>query len=246
MNEYNINVLTNKDLRDELFVRDLLIAWSRDIDSRLEPEFFGLGEPVRHSFKEERIESAVDLWVTNGMGLMLKRRNKFKYLAEVDWWQREETLDRRLFPWSCRVWLTLRSGDDLALKFFKFLIEWFEPAFGYISTDEQVKDKHFVCFEDKDNTYETNVGLDINEKLPGIYWITYFGDWAVEKIGAKKFELLTDPVVEKFKEGVLLKAYMPSTKIGTADAIQAENQILQSLGREHFFDKTLFDLRTLL
>ncbi|MCV5277010.1 hypothetical protein OFC49_40400, partial [Escherichia coli] len=72
------------------------------------------------------------------MGLLFRRRGECGYLTNIDWWRREETLDTRPFPWTCRVSLRRKAGDELALTYFKFLIEWFEPAVGHLSTDEQI------------------------------------------------------------------------------------------------------------
>lgn len=245
MNEYIIDVRTKKDLGNEAFINDLLTAWCNDIDPNLQLEFFGLGEPVRQSFAEKGIKYAVETWIENGLGLMLKRGNRYRFIASVDW--REEIgLDESPFPWSCTVWLTPKAGDVLATELFKFLIEHFEPAFGHLSTYERDREKHFVSIEDNIGTIEAQVGLDIDDKLPGIYWITYFGDWAIKQIGATKFDSLSNSQCEKFKDGLLIKAYPSSKEIGTEDANKTEKLVLDQLGQQHFFDKSLFDLESLL
>jgi len=245
-NDYDLRVLTNKDLGDPAFIKNLLEAWYYGIDSRLKPEFFGSGEPVRHSFAEKGIEGAIKMWVKEGMGLLFRRRGECGYLTTIDWWRREETLDTRPFPWTCRVSLRRKAGDELALTYFKFLIEWFEPAVGHLSTDEQIDEKHFAFIKDSTGSVEQYVGLDIEDKLPGIYWVTYFGRPAIERIGAKKFDSLSSVEVERFRDGFLVKAYPSSKEIGSQTAAEAENLILQQLGKHHFFDKSHFDLNSLL
>lgn len=247
-NDYNIKILTNKDLGDPDFVRNLMNTWYYGLDSKLKPEFFGLGEPVRHSFAEKGLEVAVKSWIKEGMGLLLRRRGQFGYSATIDWWRRDKKLDERLFPWSCTVYLRRKSGDGLALKYFKFLIEWFEPAFGFLSTNKQVDDKHFVTFEDSTGTTETYEGLDILEKeerLPGIYWATYFGPWAVKKIRKAQFLNLQAERIDYLNGGYLVVAYGSSAEIGTSSAHKAENKIIDKSGRKHFFDKTLADIESL-
>lgn len=245
-NDYDIRVLTNKDLGDPDFIKKLLNAWCYGIDSRLKPEFFGSGEPVRHSFAEKGVAAALKMWVKEGLGLLLRRRSESGYLTTIDWWRREETLDTRPFPWSCSVSLRRKAGDELALRYFEFLIEWFEPAFGHLSTNNQIDLKHFAYVEDATGSVEQYVGLDIGDKLPGIYWITYFGQPLVERIGANKFSSLSSAKVEKFKKGFLVKAYPSSKEIGSQTAKVSESLILQHLGRHHFFDKSQFDLSSLL
>lgn len=245
-NDYDIKVFTNKDLGDPDFVGNLLEAWCSAIDPKLRPEFFGSGEPVRHSFAEKGVHAAVKKWTLEGLGLMLRRRGEFGYLTTVDWWRREETLDTRPFPWSCSVSLRRRAGDEFALKYFKFLIEWFEPAFGYLSTNEQIDQKHFACVEDTTGSVEQYVGLDIEDTFPGIYWVTYFGRQAIKRIGANKFNSLSSRDIENFEDGFLVKAYRSSEEIGSVSANESENLILEHLGKHVFFDKSQFDLDSLL
>ncbi len=152
----------------------------------------------------------------------------------------------RPFPWSCSVSLRRKAGDGLALKYFKFLIEWFEPAFGHLSINEQIDLKHFAYVEDSTGSVEQYVGLDIEDTLPGIYWVTYFGRQAIKRIGVKKFSSLSSGDVENFKDGFLVKAYPSSKEIGSVFAKEAENLILEHLGKDIFFDKSHFDLNSLL
>ncbi len=245
MNEYILDVRTNKNLGEATFISVLLAAWRNDIHPNLQVEFFGLGEPIRQSFNEKGVECATETWIENGMGLMLKRKSRHKFVADIDW-REEKGLDQRPFPWSCRVWLDRKAGDNLALEFFRFLIKYFEPAFGHLSTANQDRSKHFVSVESSVGSIEQYVGLDIEDKLPGIYWITYFGDWAVERIGERKFDSLSFAECEKTNSGILLRAYPSSEEIGSKTANESENLILQHLGKSHFFNKSLFDLDSLL
>lgn len=247
MNEYNISVITEKNLGDPTFVRGLLEAWQNDLGPELRPELYGLGEPVRISFAEKEIDDAVNLCIREGMGLLLRRRSPFSYLATIDWWRREETLDSRPFPWSCKVLLSRNAGTDLALRFLKFLIEWFDPAFGYLSTNDQIDAKHFITFEDLTGTTEMYEGLDILEDgvLPGVYWATYFGPWALRKIGKERFEGLAVEQVESVHNGYLVMACGTSSEIGSPESIEAESRIVSTLGHQHFFDKSLVDIESL-
>lgn len=247
MNNYNISVLTNKDLGDPVFVKALLTEWM-EIDSKLRPEFFGLGEPVRHSFAEKGIGYAVNIWIKEGMGLLLRRQNDYKYIATIEWFSGDRGLDNRPFPWSCNVSLRRKSGDDLAIKYFKFLVKWFEPAFGYISTDRQIDEKHFIYIEHSRGSTEQYAGLDFEDRIPGIYWVTFFGSPVVERLGKLNITSLRrdDTNVENINNGLLVKAYSSSTEIGSQKASNIESLILEQLGKNHFFDKSLLDFESLL
>jgi hypothetical protein len=244
MNEFHFDVRTDKDLGSEDFVRSLLTAWCHELDKPLSPEFFDLGEPVRRSFAKEGLETAVRTWVDNGMPLLLKRRSKPKFEAAIDW-RRNKGLDPRLFPWSCTVWLSLAAGDELALELFRFLIKYFEPAFGHISTYDDHRTKHFITFEDRGGQTEMYTGLDVGETLPGVYWATYFGSWSVEKVGRDRFSNLKAYKVEPINSGYLVLAYRSIKEVGTLAAQEAEERITDHLGRANFFDKSLVDIETL-
>lgn len=242
--EYYLKVLTNKDLGSEQFVHSLLEAWCNNLDTRLQPERFDLGEPIRRSFAEEGIQAAVNTWVSNGMPLMLKRRKKPKFEVDIEW-RRRKGLDPRPFPWSCTVWLDFSAGDELALNLLRFLINHFEPVFGYVSTYDDNRDKHFITFKDRVGQTEMYVGLDIRNTLPGIYWATYFGHWAVSKIGKKRFTVLEAENAEPIGGGYLILAYHSCAESGSRVAHEAEDRIKGHLGKSHFFNKENVNIESL-
>lgn len=239
---YFIEVKTSKDLGSEQFVRDLLEAWTCKLDERLRPERFGLNEPIRRSIAEEGIEAAITTWLTSDMSLSLKRQKKPKFQADIDWWKREKSLDTRLFPWTCSVRLDKAAKDNLAIVLFKFLIEHFEPAFGFLSTYDDYRDKHFATFEDRIGTVEQYVGLDVGDTLPGIYWVTYFGPWAVAKVGGTRLASLKAYQVQPLNGGYLVLACSSIQEVGSLPTIEAERLIANHLGKNHFFDKSLANI----
>lgn len=245
MSEYHIDVRTNKDIGSEHFVRAFLSDWCSELDVRLRPERFDLGEPIRRHFAEEGIESAIRLWVDGGMALLLKRVSKPKFEASIEWWRRDKSLDLRPFPWSCTVWLHPSASEELALELFRFLVRFFEPSFGHISTYDDHRAKHFITFEDHGMQAEQYIGLDVGETLPGIYWATYFGPWSVKKVGKERFITLKACKAEPIDGGYLVFAYGTVKEAGTLAAREAEIQIMNHLGRTNFFDKALVDVEAL-
>jgi hypothetical protein len=243
MKDYLIEVKTKKDIGSLATVRGFLSEWRRS-DERLRPEMFDLGEPIRRRFEREGIESAVSLWIENGIALMFKRVRKPKFVVDIDWRQ-EKGLDPRPFPWGCTVWLHGSAGDRLAVEFLRFLIRHFEPVFGSISTDEDDRNKHFISFNDLSGRSERYIGRDIGETLPGVYWTTYFGPWAVEKIGEERFAELKGENVESIYGGFLVQAYKSASEAGSPVAEEAETRIANQLGRQHFFNKATVDIEAL-
>jgi hypothetical protein len=131
------------------------------------------------------------------------------------------------------------------LELFRFLIKYFEPAFGHISTYDDHRTKHFITFEDRGGQTEMYTGLDVGETLPGVYWATYFGSWSVEKVGRDRFSNLKAYKVEPINSGYLVLAYRSIKEVGTLAAQEAEERITDHLGRANFFDKSLVDIETL-
>lgn len=254
-NDYVLRVKTEKDLGDRDFAASFLGSWIRDLDTRLHPEFFDLGEPIRRSFDKEGLGAAVDLWVSSQMPVMLRRRTKPKLEADIKW-RHIKGKDPRPYPWGCTAWLNRSAGDDLALTLFRFLVEHFEPAFGSISTEEDSRAKHWVTFEDRGGRSEQYMGLDVGrfitittdygrEVLPGVYWVTYFGLGAKTIVGEDHLAGLRAHSVEELAGGDLVRAYASSRDVGTPAAARAEAEIMDQLGREHFFDKTQVDIEAL-
>jgi hypothetical protein len=254
-NDYVLEVKTARHLGSEDFAHSLLTAWRTQLNPRLVPEFYSLGEPIRCRFEDGGIEGAVQLWVANKMPVMLRRKSKPRFVADIKW-RSEKGQDPRPFPWGCHVFLDRSAGDDLALDLFRFLVNRFEPAFGSISTEEDSRAKHFVVWQDRGSTAQQYMGLDVGrfvtvrldygrEVLPGVYWITYFGPGAKRIIGEQSLECLQADHVEKLGDGYLVRAYPSSNEAGTLAAHQAEGEIADSLGREHFFDKAHVNVESL-
>jgi hypothetical protein len=254
-NDYVLEVKTAKDLGSEDFAHSLLSAWRTQLHPKLGPEFFALGEPIRRRFDDEGVEGAVRLWLANKMPVMLRRKSRPRFVADIKW-RSDKGKDPRPFPWGCHVFLDRSAGDDLALDLFRFLVNRFEPAFGSISTEEDSRAKHFVVWQDRGGTAQQYMGLDIGrfvtvridygrEVLPGVYWITYFGPGAKRIVAERCLEHLQADQVEKLGDGYLVRAYPSSNEAGTPAAHQAEGKIEDQLGREHFFDKAQVNVEAL-
>ncbi len=253
--DYDIWVKTDKDLGGRAFASRLLESWTTEIDSTLRPEFFDLGEPIRRSLEKEGVGAAVDLWVGSQMPVMLRRRTKPKLKADIEW-RTDKGKDPRPYPWGCTAWLNRLAGDTLARKLFRFLIDHFEPAFGWITTDRGLREKHRLTWEDPTGAASQYMGLDVGrfvsvrtdygrEVLPGVYWVTYFGPGAKSIVGEHRFGGLRAHGVEKLDGGHIVRAYAASRDVGTPTAARAEAEIMDQLGREHFFDKAQVNIEAL-
>jgi hypothetical protein len=242
MNEYVISVRTDKNLGTEEFVRDFLGDWCRDLDPRLRPEFFDLGEPVRKSLAGAGFEQAVRLWLEKRPAVMLARRSKPRFLADIEW-RRERGLDARPFPWGVTVYSALSAGDDLAELLLRFLIRHLDPAFGYITTRDEEREKHQISFQDRIGRVQQYKGLDVGETLPGVYWKTFFGKAVTPKLSS--FDRLPAHDAEEVASGWLVTAYKTARASGTKEAREAEARIMDRLGRSRFFEKQTVNIESL-
>lgn len=243
MSDYLIRLQTDKDLGSESFVRNFVQGWFLELNESLRPEFFGFGEPVRRSLAGESLDAAVDAWLSNDMSLYFRRKKKPGFLAATEWFRREKGNDPRLFPWSITVWIDSVASDEGSLELMRFLIKHFEPAFGLLTKETDYRSKHFFRFEDFEAITEKYVGQEILEtehRLPGIYWVTYFGPWCIKKIGKSRFANLTNRC-EEIAGGRLIMAYPSSEEVGSAAGRAKEAQLANILGSDKFFDRAQVD-----
>ena len=238
---YEINIKTAIDLGDENFVRSLIYDWYNHPISELRPERFGQGEPVKRRFEEEGVEAAIELWLKDKLPLMFKRLTPPKFDVDISGYQAKKS-EEKMFPSDCTVWLSFKAGDELAIELMKFLIEKFNPGFAYLTTEKDEEEKHYIEIKDRFGLLQKYVGREVGEKLPGIYWITFFSRWAVNKVGREKFKQLNVYKMENYQDGILLILYEKSSMIGTLEARRIEEEVKEKLGKEHFFDKASFDI----
>lgn len=239
---YVIELKTDLDLGSRSFVEGTLRGLMDFPNPSLRAEFYGSGEPVRHALSAETLDKAIGTWLSQGRGLMLRRKSKPRYLMDFDWWTRtEKSLDSRPFPWGCTVWLNASAKQEQAVQLFRFLIEQIRPAFGSITSEQDSKAKHFFQTKTATEIIERFRGLDIGDTLPGVYWMTYFGPWAIEKVGDRSRYHDLDST-EEFTDGILLRSFADFEQCGTPEALSREAMIRQKLGVQHFFDRAMASL----
>jgi hypothetical protein len=242
MNEFIVRVRTDKDLGSEALVRGLLEEWTQVLDPRLRPEYYDFGEPVRRPLVGGGLEQAIDAWLEGGPAIMLARRMKPRFLADIKW-RREKGGDRRPFPWGITIYLAFSAGDERADVMLRFLIRHLDPAFGYITTRDEEREKHQISFQDRIGLVQQYKGLDVGATLPGVYWKTFFGSAVTPRLSS--FDRLPAHGVEEIAGGRLVTAYSAARMSGTREAREAEARIADWLGAKQFFDRGNVDLESL-
>jgi len=234
--KYFIEVHTDKDIGNFEFAGSLLNAWLHHHDAKLRPEYFGLGEPIRKSFKEHSVADAVTQWNEAQIPLMLRRGSAPAFTVNIKW-RPNKGQDTRPYPWGSSIWLALKAGDDRASELFRFLIEWFDPAFGMLTTWSDLKNKHLTRQETRLGIEEKFVGLDVNRTVPGVYWQTYFGKELLRhfpRIGATKIDAAK---AETYRDGLLLCLFQSSGAIGSESGREIERSVEAEIGSDIFFRK---------
>jgi len=238
-NDYLIVAKGTEKLGDHVAVSRFLERWMSLSDVQFRPEKYDFGEPLRRSLTLETLPDAVSEWMKSGRAFMFGRTKKPKYLVDVQW-RRDQGLDNRMFPWGCSIWLDRAVGDANAEMLFRLLIECVDPVFAYATTEDDERAKHFVRIKDRVGTIEKYVGLEIEHQLPGVYWRTYFGSWAIDLLGGiEPFNDLTCPVV-KLDGGRVVRPFEASEDANCGTSISAEAALYAALGEQHFFSLSQF------
>lgn len=239
-NYFELRVVTNLDLGRDEFVRALLDDWFR-LPEELHPERFAFGEPIRRSIAQEGVDAVVAAWMSGGLVPCFKRVSRHKLELWPQWrWRRGK--DTREFPWGCFGSLDRKAPDAIAFAFFDFLISQFRPAFSFLTDTIDQDEKHFITFQDLIGRTEMLRGFDVTDVVPGIYWRTFIGPGSFRIIDETRLRALPADVCRPLYDGYLISPYESSKLIATPEGKAREQAIMDELGREHFFDKTKFDI----
>lgn len=243
--DIDLGVRTDRDLNTEEFARAFMDGLLRLQGGRMAPEYFNLWEPINRSLAKEGIETAVRLWSEpNRLGgiFYLRRRSSPQLTVQVIKGFPLGYPDER-FPWGCGAWTTGLREEVGAAELFDLMVTHFSPAFGKCTRWSDVHMKHRFAIDYGRGIREFSMGTTPNGKLiPGIYWLTFLGPWAIEKLGKERVESLPLGKVKRIGDGYLIKAYPHVKQAGTADAREAEEAIMSHFGRHLFFDRSQVDV----
>jgi hypothetical protein len=234
-NDFYISVQTRKDMNSS--VDDLVRCWCKLENRELRPEFFSNGEPVTRSLAQEGVEAAIRLWKEERVPLMLRRVTQPRFLADLA--NVYETAD---LAWIITIWLDRKAGDTLAQELLRFFVVQLDPEYAFASTEADVKEKHFIRHKKRigklDVMAEEYVGLKAVDKLPGIYWRTYFGPkYAPLLRSVEPEETAHGGTLDNISHGKLLSAFDASSMAGTKDASAVEADLVNRIGAGYFFSR---------
>lgn len=154
--------------------------------------------------------------------------------------QRElESSDRQPLSRDLSAWFARSCGADVARDFWMLAVKHFEPAFAVLTTRGEYHRRH-CCRAGVSGcpgiaTGDCCHGQRLSETIPGIYWLTYFGQSLVERLGESRLRSIPMGRAQQFANGYVLTAYGNPKLIGSDDAVAQERAIMRHLGEQRFF-----------
>jgi hypothetical protein len=204
------------------------------------PTKYDLQEPVRLGFNSENQEDFINVWLSDAVWPILKRRDPYTLSLSTQWWYQEHhqfneldaSIDPRYFKRQEMIDEVLQGARDLYI--------WGQVLHGYITHEHDWDNKNYfdTLTEIASGRMVSTGGLSLEEGLPGIYWANFFGPTYTQFFGRTTF--LTAPAyhVEELPDGgfLLLTASSPLHYMKEEVRVR-EKALIEHLGRDAFFEK---------
>lgn len=209
-------------------------------DGPLHADRFDLYEPVRKKLNQSSLDEAAELLTGNGKsGWIFLKNSRTGFLASLRWSTVRATewfmqLDEKQFASSEKV-------NELITSL-SMLVEAFPVVFGGAALDEEWKAKNWLIEESEHRTRAVRIGVDLERCLPGIYWITIFGDDLVEFFTHDKLsKVRCTRVVDLGHAGLIFQLGEKLGENAFDDRLTQDKAIIDLLGSEYFFDISQMD-----
>lgn len=201
------------------------------------PEKFDQCEPERYAFIPTNYTKLREFWSSKTPSALFKRKQPY-----ASWLNFTILFEKRfneiLAGFDARYFEKDENIKKL-LSFSKRLYSWGNVDHGYIchDTDWQAKNR----FESPviiDGKPMMGGGHRLNQSLPGVYWVNFFGPVYVEFLGKEKFISLPCYYKEKLQDGgfMVMTARSPFD-YEEPETKKLEKEIIEQLGHDTFFDK---------
>jgi hypothetical protein len=215
-----------------------LFRFFNEAGGSFKPARFDLREPVRKIYDPAELSAPADLLsgapnFKNG-GVMLKGA-KHRFLAWIRW------RSGGVSPWY--MWLSEKFFEraERVEEFMGFIAgfcERFPVLFGSACPGEDWDAKHYYISKSSGRrNFTLKVGDELDSCLPGVYWLTIFGQPLVEHFGRERIESLPVQRVMDFGAGglgIVLRA--SPYGIEKSERLSHDAEIMKLLGGEYFFD----------
>jgi hypothetical protein len=220
---------------------ELFKEWANELPETLQPTHIGKAQPVDTPIEENvgcSFQSALNEWEVFPL---IKRSEPPSYMLQFYETIRREDGVRIKSPYAFRL-----SIDDSEIgileKALRISVDNLNPRFASIQSDKAFNIKHYYVFNAKSIgdgekiTVRKMRGWHIDDKIPHIDYLTYLRDDCVDEFNLKVKSLSDVANVESFSDGLFIRPYDDFSLSGTEEGIALENEIIERLNRDAFFD----------
>ncbi|HNN43132.1 MAG TPA: hypothetical protein PKL10_12640, partial [Nitrospira sp.] len=230
---FKLTLYTIQRLETEAVVKAL---WARLSEPAIAPNFFDVNEDAKIPFSPLSYQQARDLYEQGGFLFVSGGKDGFQAMFARQ--------PHGLSTW--HLWvetLAVKTGATAPWMQWVFrLCSDLPVLFGAGCDEAEFNAKHSFLRELPGGRRVSGfVGVsvpDFYRFLPGIYWLTIFGNELVANIGCETFSKLTSAVaipVQPSQMALILKG--DSQPGDMSERLTATRRIVEALGTNHFFDK---------
>jgi hypothetical protein len=198
-----------------------------------EPITFGSSEPVRTPLTAANWGEAIEL-LSGGeggsSGGILLKCGKSKSILWIRW-----SDGREIQNWNLTVPSSYLKRSTFAREFVEYikLLSGIAPfLFGGASTRADWERKHLL---QTDESTMSKQGVDLGPCLPGVYWLTIFGQKLKEYFGAPLAKLQVEENFE-LKNGASGILLTPRPDSQPNILLERQEAVIKTLGPDYFFD----------
>ena len=203
------------------------------------PTRFGFGEPVRKHYVAGSREEAVNLLCGSPKcthGAIFLKGASHRSLSVFRW------VRSRVSTWEFYLDDEFLSGPEKVQEFINLvtsICNKFPLIFGWVAPDEDWRAKHWqVEYDERGRSRGSRkLGTDLENGLPGVYWITIFGPHLTRRFGATSIAELPVHRVLQLREagtGIVVREFPYEPPL--AERLEQDRRIMELLGAQYFFD----------
>jgi hypothetical protein len=199
------------------------------------PDRFDAREPVKKRLSTSNLGEAAELLVGTGQsGWILLKNSKTRAIVSLRW--SEVSAAEWLMQLDENLVRTQKQVDSL-VSFLTALCKTHPVFFGGGAIDAEWEAKNWLIEETVHSKRTVRLGVDVDACLPGIYWLTIFGNEVVQFFGREKLKSLpARRVVDLGDAGLMLLLGDRPTDRRLDQLVQEDQSLIQALGADYFFD----------
>ncbi|GGI88149.1 hypothetical protein GCM10007973_25630 [Polymorphobacter multimanifer] len=190
-NNIIIQIETDKDISDVLFLKSLLAGWKK-LNPKSLPDSWGHGEFCRKSI--DYIDNYSDLcavWSDSHLPPTIARKAELYGMYSFNWLSKnadKNALKDSVFKYSMNGQLSKKADPEDLESLCSLYLDIFSPGYLAITTAKDFTTRH-ICLgrrimpNGQSVPVSRFVGSTVGKLLPGLYWKTYLNDELSQRFG---------------------------------------------------------------